>query len=303
MATVMDEVANIAAMANFSDAEKAAMIQALLANAPATSAAPGAASTSSAPAPAPTLSANNLSVLVARYAAFTTPAEFSDVGNPRGIPSFNPAEPAYVFLNAGPLAIDAIFTGPGLSRAVFNAALGIQEHGRNVVNLIGQPVSDAVQTAVAQYAAGHPSEVPTGSNDVGQQIAVPSMAYPNSPSQVSTYTPPTAAQLAAGAAQDALIAQEDAGKGSVPISSITATDLQYAAYVLGDSFSGFLRSYTSDSNQTINQTINSYLAGGPQAANPNSPPAPSAGTATVVASYKAAVDAARAAQQAARAAK
>lgn len=102
-------------------------------------------------------------------------------------------------------------------------------------------------------------------------------------------TPPTPAQLAAGAAQDALIAQEDAGKGSVPISSITVGDLQWAAQALGLSFPSFLVAYTSDSHLTIDQTVNAYVAGGPQAANPNSPPVPSATIAAAVNAYKAGI--------------
>jgi len=88
-------------------------------------------------------------------------AAFSDVGNPKGLPSFNPTEPAYVFWMAGPLAILDLFTGPGLKRAVFNAAQYVLEHGPVVLPAM-QPVTEPVIAAVAAYVAANPALVPGG---------------------------------------------------------------------------------------------------------------------------------------------
>ena len=84
--------------------------------------------------------------------------------------------------------------------------------------------------------------------------------YANPVAYMNTYEP---GAIAAGQAQDAKIAAEDAGKGKVAIASIPIGDLQYAASTLGAHFSNFLQAYTSDSNNTINNTINTYSAGGP----------------------------------------
>ena len=222
-----------------------------------------------------------LASLVAAYAQLTPPAGTPDVGNPAGLPSFSPGEPAYVFYTAGPKAIPAIFTGPGLQRAVFNAALAVQEHGP--VQVSGwPPVCPAVTAAVAAYVAAHPAEVPVGNSDPGTVIVGDATPVGGTPAVL------TPAQIAAAQAFDAKIAAQDAGKGSVPVSSVTAQDLQYAGAVLGDQFGAFLRSYTSDSNTTINQTIGAYLVGGPQAAPSNAVPAGSAKITAAVAAFKAA---------------
>jgi hypothetical protein len=85
--------------------------------------------------------------------------------------------------------------------------------------------------------------------------------YANPVAYMNVYEP---GAIAAGQAQDAKIALEDAGKGSVSINSIPVTDLQYAASVTQGNFSKFLVAYTNADHNTIDQAVEAYVAGGPQ---------------------------------------
>jgi hypothetical protein len=83
--------------------------------------------------------------------------------------------------------------------------------------------------------------------------------YANPATYMNAYEP---GAIAAGVTQDQKIAAEDAGKGSVAIASISTADLQYASSVTGAAFPQFLASYTSDSHDSMDQTIGAYSAGG-----------------------------------------
>lgn len=85
--------------------------------------------------------------------------------------------------------------------------------------------------------------------------------YANPVAYMNAYEP---GAIAAGQAQDAAIAKEDAGKGTVSLNSISETDLQYAASATQGNFSKFLVSYTNADHNAIDQAVNSYSIGGPQ---------------------------------------
>lgn len=306
-----------------------------------------------------------LATLVAQYAILNGPvyATWQDTGNPGGLPSFNPSEPPFVFAECGPQAFQSIWTGPGLTRAVFNAALWLQEHGTAPVNG-AQPVSAACRAAAMAYAQANPTLVPTGpavgpagpaaapvpigpptpmpatghimpaplttetlseyfvraasaagGNADGQaafimggqavaiaaELQIDSKVPANWPMIVDCWTNWAAyfpAQAAAGAAFDQKIAQQDAGTGSIDITTLSTQDLTYIEAELGYvGYSQFIPHYTNGS--VIQQKNASMLF---DQANPTvmagyTPPAALAGA---VASFKSSQEAALLAKQAAK---
>ena len=162
---------NAATAAGMSNSDIAAMLAPLSAAGPAASVASTATAAPAAPAAtAPQPSAPTLGSLVVAYEQLggTAYNAFPNLGNPNGLPSWQPADPAYVFAMAGPQALTEIFTGPGLQPAVFNAALYLNGHGIPPISII----SPAVVTAVQAYVAANPSMVPTGTitgNIIGPQ--------------------------------------------------------------------------------------------------------------------------------------
>jgi hypothetical protein len=255
---------------------------------------------------------STLAELISEFVIENGPAyrNFPD-GGYGAIPDWNVSEPPYVFANAGPQAFQAIWTGPGLQRGVFNAALWLQMHGTTPVS--GAPaVRDIIVAAVKAYISSNPANVPTGA--ASDPVAPPALGTPIGPpyllpatnhylpAPLTTDTPeqyfvrvakiaggdPSAqgaffmgggigaianelgldpaqptnwpmiidcffnwaaynqSAMAAGAAQDARIAAEDAGVGDVAPSTISEQDLYYLQATLGPmNVVPFLRNYTS----------------------------------------------------------